>query len=333
MVARTLGKRDTAQEKKAFKVKWLYEVFGLSKQAYYKRLKTQQRKEAEAQIIIENHIKPIRKTMANYGIRKLHLDIKDNLRNDGIKMGRDALFTFARHHRLLVRRRKRYFITTNSNHSFPKPKNLIKDLVPTRAEQVFVSDITYIKLDGRHAYLALVTDLYSKKIMGCKLDDNMKVGLVKDALTMAVKNCIHHRQSIIHHSDRGLQYCCPDYTEFAGPKGFIMSTTEKSDPYENAVAERINGIIKYEFGLIRTIPDLDIANKMLIQAVEIYNNKRRHCSLNMQTPEHAHNHQLHIYKSYKRKTNSEPQLKTCTVALSTNGERKSFKNCREPFSG
>ncbi len=326
MVARTLGKRDTEKEKKAFKVKWLYEVFGLSKQAYYKRRKVQQLKDLQAQIIINKHIKPIRKTMTNYGIRKIYLDIKEYLIADGIKMGRDGLFRFARQHRLLVRRRKRYAATTDSNHSFPKPKNLIKDLVPNHAEQVFVSDITYIKLDGKHAYLALVTDLYTKKIMGCKIDHNMKVGLVKDALQMAINNCIHNRKNIIHHSDRGLQYCCPDYTEFAEPKGFIMSTTEKSDPYENAVAERINGILKYEFGLIRTIPTLEIANKILKQAVDIYNHKRRHYSLQMQTPEYAHIHQQHNYKSYrntwKKKSNSNEIQTSATEALSTNGERK-----------
>lgn len=238
--------------------------------------------------------------MSSYGIKKLHLDIKDNLRADGIKMGRDAFFTFARQHRLLVRRRKRYFITTDSKHSFPKAKNLIKDLVPNKAEQVFVSDITYIKLQDRHAYLALVTDLYTKKLMGYKLDDNMKASMVKEALIMALKNCKYNRKGIIHHSDRGIQYCCPEYTEYATGKGMILSTTEKSDPYENAVAERINGIMKYEFGLIKTIPSLDIAQKMLKQAVEVYNNERRHCSLQMQTPNFAHEHQTHQYKSYKK---------------------------------
>lgn len=285
--------------------------------------------------IIKDLIRPIRKKMSTYGTRKLHLDLADNLREHNIKMGRDKFFRFAKEHRLLVRRRKNYFVTTNSRHSFPKAKNLIKDLTPTHAEQVFVSDITYIKLQDKHAYLALVTDLYSKKIMGCKLDDNMRVTLCKDALAMALKNCIHNRKGIIHHSDRGLQYCCPDYTKYAHEdNGMQLSTTEKSDPYENAVAERMNETIKYEFGLIRTIPTLEIAQKMLKQAVEIYNNERRHCSLRMQTPDFAHKHQKHPYKSYKkiRQTdehkalNSKQMLKKCSAALSTNGERKSFTN-------
>lgn len=116
-------------------------------------------------------------------------------------------------------------------------------MLPVHSEQVFVSDITYIKLDEGYAYLALVTDLYSKKIMGYKLHDNMKAGLVKEALTMAVKSRIYKHKQVIHHSDRGLQYCCPDYSEFAEKNGFVLSTTEKYDPYENAVAERMNGIL------------------------------------------------------------------------------------------
>ena len=216
-------------------------------------------------------------------------------------MGRDAFLKFAGHHRLLVPKTKRCFITTDSKHFFYKSPNLIKTLIPTGSEQVFVNDITYVKLQDGYVYVALVTDLYSKKVMGYRLDDNMKTTLVKDALTMAVNNCEHNRGSIIHHSDRGIQYCCPDYREFAESNGMILSTTEKYAPYENAVAERINGILKYEFGLIKTIPSVDIANKMLKQAVEIYNNERRHCSLEMQTPDFAHTHQQHQYKEYKKK--------------------------------
>jgi transposase InsO family protein len=124
--------------------------------------------------------------------------------------------------------------------------------------------------------------------------------MVKDALKMAHFNRQHGHKNIIHHSDRGIQYCCPDYSEYAESLGMILSTTEKYDPYENAVAERINGILKYEFGFIRSIPSLKVAGKMLKEAVEIYNHQRRHCSLEMQTPVYAHNNQAHIYKSYKK---------------------------------
>ena len=250
---------------------------------------------------IKEMIGPIRKLMPRYGTEKLHLDIKDKLTQSNIKMGRDRFLRFCREHHLLVPRTHRNFITTDSNHHYYKSPNLIKDLVPTHAEQVFVSDITYIKLENRHSYLALVTDLYSKKIMGYKLDDNMKTSLVKEALQMAINNKQHGAAQTIHHSDRGIQYCFPEYTKFACDNGMILSTTEKYDPYENAVAERINETLKYEFGLIKTIPSLEIANKMLKQAVNIYNNQRRHRSLEMATPSFAHTNQTHSYKSYRNK--------------------------------
>ena len=252
---------------------------------------------------IKKMIEPIRKIMPRYGTEKLHLDIGEKLKQNNIKMGRDRFLKFCREHHLLVPRTRRSFITTNSNHHYKKSPNLIKDLVPTYAEQVFVSDITYIKLENRHSYLALVTDLYSKKIMGYKLDDNMKTSLVKDALKMAINNKQHSVAKTIHHSDRGIQYCFPEYTKFATDNGMVLSTTEKYDPYENAVAERINETLKYEFGLIKTIPSLKIANNMLKQAVDIYNNQRRHCSLEMATPAFAHTNQKHNYRSYKKKAN------------------------------
>ena len=251
--------------------------------------------------VIKKLIEPIRKKMQRYGTEKLHLDIQAGLTKNNIKMGRDAFLKFARHHHLLVKKTKRCFITTDSKHFYYKSPNRIKDLIPSHSEQVFVADITYIKLQDKHAYLALVTDLYSKKIMGYTLEENMRVGMVKEALQMAVNNRMFTHENIIHHSDRGIQYCCPDYSEFATARGMILSTTEKYDPYENAVAERINGILKYEFGLIKTIPSLKIANKMLKESVDVYNNERRHCSLEMNTPNFAHINQTHPYRFYKKK--------------------------------
>lgn len=213
-------------------------------------------------------------------------------------MGRDKFFDVLRNNALLVKKTKRFHITTDSKHHFNRSPNRIKGLTPTHAEQVWVSDITYIKVQQGHAYLALVTDIYSKKIMGYKLETHMKATLVKDALQMALRNRIYKNQDIIHHSDRGIQYCCPEFTEFALQNGMLLSTTQKYDPYENAVAERINGILKYEFGLIKTLPNLVTAQKMLKQAVNLYNHRRRHSSLEMKTPQFAHKNQLHKYKFY-----------------------------------
>jgi transposase InsO family protein len=275
----------------------MYECFGITKQAYYKRIKAEKLKQKQAEIILEL-IKPIRREQSKYGGRKLFLDLQDDFKKHNIKMGRDAFFNFLRNHQLLVKKTKRFHITTDSKHGFYKSPNRLKDLTPTHAEQVWVSDITYVKIQKNHAYLALVTDAYSKKIMGYKIDTNMKATLVKEALQMALKNRLYSHQNIIHHSDRGIQYCCPEFSDFALNNGMLLSTTQKYDPYENAVAERINGILKYEFGFIRTLPNLLVAKKMLKQAVNIYNKQRRHYSLEMKTPEFAHKNQTHKYKSY-----------------------------------
>jgi transposase InsO family protein len=249
---------------------------------------------------IKELIAPVRKLMPRYGTKKLHLDINEQLKELKIKMGRDKFLQFCREQHLLVPKTKRCFITTDSKHFYYKSPNRIKDMLPVHAEQVFVCDITYIKLAEGYAYLALVTDLYSKKIMGYKLDDNMKVGMVKEALKMAMGNRIYKHKQIIHHSDRGMQYCCPDYSAFAESNGFVLSTTEKYDPYENAVAERMNGILKYEFGLKSTIPTLEVAVKMVDEAVALYNGRRLHRSLNMQTPNEAHKQQKHQYATYRK---------------------------------
>ncbi len=283
-------------------MKWVYQCFGISKQAYYQRLKRNSTKEKQHKIVLDL-IRKVRRKMPKTGVKKLYKHIKYELIKNDIKMGRDALFDLLRSYGLLVKKTKRFHITTDSNHFFYKSPNLIKDLEITHAEQVLVCDITYIKIDGGHAYLALVTDAYSKKLMGWKLDDNMRVDLVKEALEMACKNLIYNHKSIVHHSDRGIQYCCPDYSEFAEKRNFILSTTQHYDPYENAIAERINGILKYEFGLINTIKNIDIAQKMIQQAVKIYNNERLHWSLDLKTPQEVHlDYDKQSYKSYKRKT-------------------------------
>jgi len=275
-------------------------VFGISKQAYYKRMKAYKLKQMKEEVVLQQ-VAEIRKEMPQTGTRKLCEHLRPILPLLGIKLGRDGLFRLLRKNELLIRKTKRFHITTDSNHYYTPSPNRIKELEITHAEQVFVSDITYINTDECHAYLAIVTDAYSKKIMGWSLEDNMKVSMVKDALIMAHKNTTFNHANIIHHSDRGKQYCCPDYTAFAANKGFVMSTTQKYDPYENAIAERINGILKYEFGLRKTLPTVEIARKMMKQAVEIYNNKRLHWSLDFQTPQSVHSlYNQQKYRSYAK---------------------------------
>jgi transposase InsO family protein len=299
-----VSKRNSEKEKKAFKIKWIYESFGISKQAYYQQIENEIAKDLERDKILDWVI-DYRKTLPKTGTRKLYQYLKPKMVQENIKMGRDAINDLLRIRGMLIKKTKRYFITTDSNHFFYKSPNLLTELNIKHSEQVFVSDITYIKTDQGHAYLALVTDAYSRKIMGWSLQDNMKVSMVKEALHMAYKNCIFNHKSIIHHSDRGIQYCCPDYSQYAENKGFTLSTTQQYDPYENAIAERINGILKYEFGLKNKLKSIEIAQKMTKEAVDLYNNLRMHWSLDLKNPQEVHlQYNKQENKNYKRVKNA-----------------------------
>ncbi len=295
-----VSKRNSEKEKKAFKVKWIFESLGITKQAYYQGLNRDKIRELEREKVIDLVIK-YRKTLPKTGTVKLYEYLQPKLMENNIKMGRDALNDLLRSRGMLIRKTKRFHITTDSKHFYYKYPNLLTELDINHSEQVFVSDITYIQTDEGHAYLALITDAYSRKIMGWSIENNMKVQMVKDALEMAHKNCIFNHISIIHHSDRGIQYCCPDYSQYAENKGFVLSTTQQYDPYENAIAERINGILKYEFGLKNTIKTVKIAQMIVAEAVELYNNQRMHWSLDLKKPQEVHlQYNKQKNKNYKR---------------------------------
>ena len=240
---------------------------------------------------------------------KLHTELKQDFVKANIKIGRDKFYRFLRLNNLLIPKTKNYITTTNSNHMYKKYKNLVKEHVPTRPEQLWVSDITYIKTENGHNYLALVTDAYSKQIMGYKLDNHMRTSLCTDALDMAIKNRKYPKQKLIHHSDRGFQYCNPKYTTFAEKNNIVMSMTEQYDPYENAVAERINRTLKYEYGLKQTIKNTEIAQKMTEQAVYIYNNLKTHFRLQLRKPADVHLNPNIKYKSYRKNNVNLPELK------------------------
>jgi transposase InsO family protein len=275
-------------------------VFGLSKQGYYQRIK-RRIKRAEKEQFILNQVEKIRKELPRCGTRKLQIYLRESLEGVGVKIGRNALFDLLRSNDMLVKRTRRFHITTDSRHCFMKSPNLIKESEITHSEQAIAGDITYLRTDKGHAYLAILTDLYSKKIVGYCVEDNMRVELVKQALNMAHKNKIFNDTQTIHHSDRGIQYCCPDYKQLADKLGFRMSNTQQYDPYENAVAERINETLKYEFGLNRKVVNLKELKKAVAQAIWIYNNKRVHWSLGLRTPQEVHQSYDSVeYKSYSK---------------------------------
>ena len=277
-------------------------MFGLSKQGYHGRIKRENKRRDRNETILAM-VREVRKTHPRAGTRKLMIYLGEELERVNIKIGRNTLNTVLRENCLLVPKTKRFHITTDSKHFYYKSPNILKKTELTHSEQVIVSDITYLKTDAGHAYLALATDPYSKKIMGYAVDDNMRVDLVKKALKMAHKNMIFRHDTVIHHSDRGIQYCCPDYSELAEKLNFTLSTTQQYDPYENAVAERVNETLKYEYGLNKQASDLQMLKKSVQQAVHIYNNVRVHWSLGLRTPQEVHqSYNALKYKSYSKKT-------------------------------
>ncbi len=225
--------------------------------------------------------------MPRLGTRKLYFLLKVEFERLGIKMGRDALFDYLRSESMLIGPRKNYTKTTDSKHWLRKYPNLMKEVEPIRPEQYFVSDITYIKSRERTHYLSLVTDAFSRKIMGYHLSDDMSAENVVMAMKMATKNRVNSKK-LVHHSDRGLQYCSSLYQKELERSDTTPSMTDGYDCYQNALAERINGILKEEF-LIHKCNTGKELKQLIKESIETYNTKRPHLSLNYKTPNFIHN--------------------------------------------
>jgi len=224
--------------------------------------------------------------MPRVGTRKLYQLIKPELVKQGIKLGRDGLFTYLKEQGMMVVPKKSYTKTTNSKHWMKKHPNLLVDYKPSASEQVFVSDITYVEsAEGVH-YLSLVTDAYSRRIMGYELSREMKATDVVKALNMAVKQQVYLTETI-HHSDRGLQYCSKVYQDKLKESGMLPSMTDGYDCYQNALAERINGILKQEF-LLYKCRNLEELTQLVAESIFIYNEMRPHLSLGFKTPNQVH---------------------------------------------
>lgn len=260
--------------------------FGYTRQAYYKHRIHKANHLAEEQKILAAVIE-IRKRQPMIGSRKIQYLLRKQRKQLGICIGRDRLFTLLRENKLLISAKKKYVKTTNSYHRFRMYHNLIKDLDITKSDQVYVSDITYITIIDGFCYLALITDLCSRKIVGYCLSQSLGIEGCLTALRMALKG-VAHPENLIHHSDRGIQYCSQVYVELLNQQKVKISMTEQNHVYENAVAERINGILKTEFLLGETLASFKIAQQMVAEAIHIYNSERPHLSLNYQTPAEVH---------------------------------------------
>lgn len=273
-------------------------MLGYTPQAYHKRTKNQLIKQVNDDLVIEQ-VHRLRKLQSRCGARKLLIDLQPFLQQHKIPLGRDYFFDLLARHKLLVRKTKRSVHTTNSKHHFRRYPNLVKDFTPLKAHELWVSDITYIPLKDRFAYLFLVTDAYSRKIVGHHVSDDMKVssGMVALKKAMAQKP---PATIVIHHSDRGIQYCSNEYVNLLQQHHALISMTQSGDPLENAIAERVNGILKTEL-ISSSYEDIDKASISIARAIIIYNYKRRHSSLNFQVPNDVHTQegpQVRRWKNY-----------------------------------
>jgi transposase InsO family protein len=290
-------------------MKVLCGLFGKTRHAWYDRQWREQQEVFTDEIILQA-VQKIRQQLPRVGTRKLQELIAPELATHGIGVGRDYLFDLLAQHKLLVRKRKRKVCTTDSRHWMRRYANLTTQLAICRPEQLWVSDMTYIRIQNQWGYLSLITDAWSRKIMGfCLRNDMLAEGCVT-ALEMALNNRVYKEQPLIHHSDRGAQYCCKQYVDVLNTAAIAISMTENGDPYENALAERVNGIIKGEFNLYSSQLNFEQTCQRVQEIITAYNEIRPHGSCDNLTPNQAHQTLTPMKKRWK----SYPRLKTPSEA-------------------
>ena len=285
-------------------------LFGKTRHAYYDHLWRSQNGSMKEEIILQL-VYEIRSSLPRLGTRKMLYLLSPKLDSHGITAGRDYLFDLFDAHKLLIRQRRKKVFTTDSRHWMHKYSNLSKELDIVRPEQLWVSDMTYIRVMNQWGYLSLITDAFSRKIMGyCFRSDMLALGPI-DALQMALDNRSYSGQTLIHHSDRGSQYCSKDYVDLLSAEQISISMTERGDPYENALAERMNGILKGEFNLYSSSSNFEQTYGKITSSINAYNGLRPHGSCDYLTPSQAHqqgNVLKKRWKSYQSKWQKEKPL-------------------------
>ena len=226
--------------------------------------------------------------MPRMGAKKLHIKLTPKLCAMNINIGRDAFASLLSENNMLIKRKRSRCRTTFSRHRFYKYPNLIRGLVPTAPNQLWVSDITYVAVGNGFIYLSLITDAYSHKIVGWNLAQDLGAANALKALKGALK-ALPRGIAPIHHSDRGVQYCCDDYVSELEKYKLPISMTENGDPLENAIAERVNGILKTEWIYDAHFGSFAEAKTYVKRIIGLYNSERPHQSISYLTPNVVHN--------------------------------------------
>jgi putative transposase len=282
-------------------------LLGVIRQAYYQHFWYQEQLVFEDELIVSEVLR-IRKNHRHMGARKLYELLQPFLLEHQIKMGRDRLFNVLSANYLLVRRRKKQTITTNSFHRFKKYPNLIRNFIPSSVNQLWVSDITYWRIKDGFLYISFITDAYSKKIVGYHLGDSLQTSETIQALETAISTISNEKKELelIHHSDRGTQYCSNEYVKLLENNNIRISMTENGDPLENAIAERVNGIIKEEYLNDYQVNDIKEAKELLDTVIQLYNNERPHMSIGNLTPNQVHQNNIKTEKLWKNYYQKSP---------------------------
>lgn len=279
----------------------LCKLFGRTRHAFYEKAWYKQKRYNDEQVVVELLI-ALKREIPVQSTKSIYLVLKPTLHTHGITIGRDSLHQIRERHNLLNRPRKRYYKTTDSFHRFYKYPNRIRNLSITAIEQVWVCDITYIRVGDQFNFLSLITDAYSHLIVGYCLYPTLAAEGCLIALRMAIGTLRGSGHGLIHHSDRGIQYCCDQYTETLKKYTIESSMTENGDPYENAIAERLNGLLKHNFDLEQTFTCRDLAMQGVDRAINNYNHLRPHQSVSMFTPATAHQFDGELKRCWKNKT-------------------------------
>lgn len=276
-------------------------LLGLTRQSYYQHFWQEELISIEHELVLQRVLE-IRENHRHIGTRKLYEMLQPFLLEHQIKIGRDALFDLLASNYLLVRRKKRKVRTTDSYHRFKKYPNLIRDFIPQKSNQLWVSDITYWKISNGFVYISFITDAYSRKIVGYHVAQTMEAVETIEALKMAISGFLNEPDcpfQLTHHSDRGMQYCSDMYVRLLKSNNIKISMTENGDPLENAIAERINGIIKEEYLNDYSVDTIEQARELLSAVVKLYNNERPHQSIGFLTPNQVHEKNIKTEKLWK----------------------------------
>lgn len=285
----------------------LCRLLGITRQAWYQHFWRTEAITIEQGLVLKQ-VQSIRENHRHMGGRKLYEKLQPFMLDHQIKMGRDALFDLLSANGLLVRKKARRVYTTQSSHWLRKYPNLVMEFIPEGPNQLWVSDITYWKTKAGYVYVSFITDAWSHKVVGHQVAETLEAIETIAALKMAIETLKGQSHGLIHHSDRGIQYCSAPYVKLLQDNRIQISMTQNGDPRENAIAERINGIMKQEYLDDHEVRDIEEAKEILDRAIDLYNTDRPHMSIGNLTPDNVHFNYLKTEKLWKNYYSTKPKF-------------------------